>query len=287
MAIAVVTGTSTGIGLATAATLARAGHTVYATMRNPQTGGAELRAIVEREHLPLRITALDVDSDESVRNAFAKILAEAGRIDVLVNNAGITVLSAVEDTPIAAFRAIMETNYFGALRCIQAVLPGMRERRSGCVVNVTSVVGRISMAPQAAYSSSKFALEAASECLAQEMRTFGVRVAIVEPGVIATSMPGKVQPPPPDANYPHTRRIYNLFKTSLENPVSPYVVGERIREIVGSGTWKLRHPVGPDAEGFLAWRASMSDEQWVEWGAISDEQFVDYVRQNFHLNVSL
>jgi NAD(P)-dependent dehydrogenase (short-subunit alcohol dehydrogenase family) len=132
-------------------------------MRSPQTGGEELREIAEREHLPLRIAALDVDSDESVRNAFAKILAETGRIDVLVNNAGISKLGAVEEIPIAAFRAVMETNYFGALRCIQAVAPGMRERRSGFIVNVTSVAGRIPMAAQAAYSSSKFAFEAASE----------------------------------------------------------------------------------------------------------------------------
>jgi NAD(P)-dependent dehydrogenase (short-subunit alcohol dehydrogenase family) len=287
MNIGVITGASTGIGLATAVTLARAGHTIYATMRNPKTGGEEMRAIAEREHLPIRIAALDVDSDESVRNAFARILAEVGRIDVLVNNAGIFVGGAVEETPIAAFRAVMETNYFGALRCIQAVVPGMRERQSGCIVNVTSVAGRISLAPQAAVSSSKFALEAASECLAQELKAFGVRVAIIEPGVIATAIFGKIQPPSADSNYPHSRRIYELFKTSLENPVSPYVVGEKIREIVDSGTGKLRHPVGPDAEGFFAWRASMSDEQWVEWGAISDEQWVEYVRQNFHLDVSL
>ena len=103
-----------------------------------------------------------------------------------------------------------------------------------------------------------------------------------------TPIAGKVQPPSADSNYPHARRIYELYKTSLEtNPVSPLVVGEKIREIVDSGTWKLRHPVGPDAEGFLAWRASMSDEEWVEWGAISDEQWVEYMRQNFHLNVSL
>jgi NAD(P)-dependent dehydrogenase (short-subunit alcohol dehydrogenase family) len=143
------------------------------------------------------------------------------------------------------------------------------------------------LAPQASYAPSKFALEALSECLAQEMRVFGVRVAIVEPGVIATPTFGKVQPPPADSKYPHSRRIYELFRASLENPVSPYVVGEKIREIVESETWKLRHPVGPDAEGFLAWRASMTDEQWVEWGALSDEQWVEYVRQNFHLNVSL
>ena len=287
MAIAVVTGTSTGIGLATAATLARAGHTVYATMRNPKAAGEELRAMAEREHLPLRIAALDVDSDESVRAAFAKILAEVGRIDVLVNNAGVSGVGPIEETQFAVFRAAMETNYFGALRCIQAVVPGMRERRSGCIVNVTSVAGRLSPAGQAAYNSSKFALEAASESLAQEVKAFGVRVAIVEPGVIATAIFGKVQPPAADSKYPHSRRIYELFRASLENPVSPYVVGENIREIVESSTWKLRYPVGPDAEGFLAWRASMSDEQWVEWGALSDEQWVEYVKQNFHLNVSL
>jgi NAD(P)-dependent dehydrogenase (short-subunit alcohol dehydrogenase family) len=287
MAIAVVTGSSTGIGLATAATLARAGHTVYATMRNPKTGGEELRVLAERERLSLHIAALDVDSDESVRTVFANVLSEAGRIDVLVNNAGIGGGGAIEETPIASFRAIMETNFFGALRCIQAVVPGMRERRSGCIVNITSVAGRLSHAPQAAYSSSKFALEALSECLAQEMKAFGVRVAIVEPGVIATPIFGKLQPPPVESKYPHSRRIAELFRASLENPVSPYVVGEKIRDIVDSGTWQLRHPVGPDAEGLLAWRASMNDEQWVEWGAISDEQWVEYVRQNFHLNVSL
>lgn len=287
MAIAVVTGSSTGIGQATAVTLARAGHTVYATMRNPKTGGEELRAMAARESLSLRIAALDVDSDGAVREAFSDILSESGRVDVLVNNAGIGLMGAVEELPIAAFRATMETNFFGALRCIQAVVPGMRERRSGCIVNVTSVAGRFSSAPQAAYASSKFALEALSECLAQEMKTFGVRVAIVEPGVIATPIFGKAQPLPSSTNYPHTRRITELFRASLEKPVSPYVVGEKIREIVDSGTWQLRHLVGPDAAGLLGWRASMSDEQWVEWGALSDDEWVAYVRENFQLNVSL
>ena len=128
MAIAVVTGSSTGIGQASAVTLARAGHTVYATMRNPEAGGGELRAIAGKENLPLRFAALDVDSDESVRRAFAGMLAEAGRIDVLVNNAGIGNAGPVEETPIEVFRAVMETNFFGALRCTRAVLPGMRER---------------------------------------------------------------------------------------------------------------------------------------------------------------
>ena len=287
MAIAVVTGSSTGIGQATAITLARAGHTVYATMRNPETGGEELRVVASKEKLPLRLAALDVDSDQSVKVAFGAILKEAGRIDVLVNNAGIGNMGAVEETPIDSFRATMETNFFGALRCMQAVLPGMREQRSGCIVNVTSVAGRFAGAPQAPYASSKFALEALSECVAQEMKAFGVRVAIVEPGVIATPIFGKVGEPPSSTRYPQRRRLMELFRASLENPVSPYVVGEKIREIIDSGTWQLRHPVGPDAAGLLAWRASLTDEQWVELGAQSDEAWVAGVRQGFGLDVKL
>ena len=287
MSIAVVTGSSTGIGQATAISLARAGHTVYATMRNPEKGGDEVRAFAAKEQLPLRPTQLDVDSDESVRDGLARIIEEACSIDILVNNAGIGNAGAVEELPLADFRATMETNFFGALRCIQAVVPGMRERGSGCIVNITSVSGRFSSAPQAAYASSKFALEALSECLAQEMKAFGVHVAIVEPGVIATPIFSKMRTEPRPTNYPHSRRIAELFRASLENPVSPFVVGEKICEIVGSGTWQLRHPVGPDAAGLLAWRASMTDEQWVEWGALTDEQWVAYVRENFHLNVSL
>lgn len=287
MAIAVVTGSSSGIGQATAITLARSGQTVYATMRNPKTGGEGLSAIAARENLPLRLAALDVDSDQSVRDAFANILSEAGRIDVLVNNAGISQNGAVEELPLAVFRATMETNFFGALRCIQAVVPGMRERRSGCIINITSVAGRFSCAPQASYSPSKFALEALSECLAQEMKPFGVRVAVIEPGIIATPIFGKLELPPADTTYPHSRRLAELFRASLENPVSPNVVGEKIREIVDSGTWQLRHPVGPDAKGLLGWRESMSDEEWVEWGALTDDQWVAYMRQNFRLNVSL
>ena len=119
------------------------------------------------------------------------------------------------------------------------------------------------------------------------MKAFGVRVAIIEPGVIATAIFGKVQPPPSSTNYPHSRRLAELFRASLEKPVSPDVVGEKIREVVDSGTWQLRHPVGPDATGLLAWRASMTDEQWVASTDITDDEWVSYVRQNFGLNVRL
>lgn len=283
MAIAFVTGTSTGIGAASAISLARAGHTVFAGMRNPQRPG-ELHAAISQESLGnIHVVQQDVDRDDSVRAS----LAQAGPIDVLVNNAGIGTMGSVEETPLAEFRATMETNFFGALRCIQAVVPGMRERRRGCIINVTSVAGRIGTAPQGPYCSSKWALEGLSECLAQEMKAFGVRVAIVEPGVIATPIFGKVSPDPAGTHYPHKRRLNELFRASLEKPVSPFVVGDKIRDIVDSGTWTLRHPVGPDAAGFLEWRRSLTDEQWVEWGAMSDDEWVAYVRGTFGLNVSL
>jgi NAD(P)-dependent dehydrogenase (short-subunit alcohol dehydrogenase family) len=257
------TGASTGIGLATAVTLGRAGHDVVATMRNPARS-PELAEIAAKEKLRVTVHAMDVDDDASVKNTISGILQQREKLDVLVNNAGIGMMGPIEEAPLAEFRQVMETNFFGALRCIQAVVPGMRERRSGCIVNVTSVAGRLAMAPQAAYASSKWALEAASEILAQELKGFNVRVAIVEPGVIATPIFGKAKLEPKETRYPHTKRIAAIFAAALRNPTSAYVVGEKIREIVDGKSWQLRYPVGPDAAPLLAKRAAMTDEQWVD-----------------------
>jgi len=286
MSVAFVTGTSTGIGLATAVTLARAGHATYATMRNPAGGAGEIRQLADSENLPITVLAVDVDDDASVRQGVAQAIAASGQIDVLVNNAGVAINGSVEELPLSQFRRIMETNFYGALRCMQAVLPAMRERRSGCIVNVTSVAGRIAATPQAAYAASKFALEAASEALAQEMKAFGVRVAIVEPGVIATPIFDKLAGDG-SSHYPHARRLNALFAASLKNPVSPYLVGEAIRRIAESDSWQLRYPVGPDAGPFLAWRAAMSDEDWVSRSAVSDDEWVALVKRDFGLDVEL
>jgi NAD(P)-dependent dehydrogenase (short-subunit alcohol dehydrogenase family) len=286
MAIALVTGTSSGIGLATAVTLARGGHTVIATMRNPESAG-ELQKIVAAEKLPVTVAALNVDDDASVESAFGKVIAQHGRLDVLVNNAGIGGGGSVEESSTARFREVMETNFFGALRCIKAVVPGMRQRRHGCIVNVTSIAGRMALAPAAAYSASKFALEALSECLAQEMKAFNVRVAVVEPGVIATPIFSKAAPIPADSPYPHSRRQRALFAQSLTQPTSPYVVGEKIREIVDSDSWQLRYPVGPDAAPFLQWRASKTDEEVISIGAASDADYILMAKREFGLDVNL
>src|SRR5437763_13469995 len=134
-----ITGTSKGIGLEAALAFGRAGYQVHATMRNPSQA-PELAQTVAREKLPITVSAMDVDSDESVSRAMAAIQAQ-GPIDVLVNNAGIERAGSVEELPLAEFRAVMETNYFGVIRCVQAVAPHMRERRSGCIINVSSVAG--------------------------------------------------------------------------------------------------------------------------------------------------
>jgi len=286
MAIALVTGSSSGIGLATVVTLARGGHTVIATMRNVD-GAGELRKIAAAERLPVTVAALDVNDDASVRAAFEKATAEHGRIDVLVNNAGIAGGGSVEEASIEVFHQLMETNFFGALRCIKAVLPGMRERRAGCIVNVTSVAGRVAFAAQAPYAASKWALEALSESLAQEMKAFNVRVAIVEPGVIATPIFGKARPAVKDSPYPHSRRLRAMFAASLTKPTSPYVVGEQIGQIVDGDSWQLRYPVGPDALPLLKWRAGKTDEEIVAGGAASDDEYKAAVKREFGLDVDL
>ena len=265
MARVLITGTSSGIGLATALELGRAGHKVYATMRNPGRA-PELCERASREALPISILTLDVDSDESVAECFGAIYRHNEQIDVLVNNAGIERHGAVEELSMEDFRATMETNYFGAVRCIRQVIPHMRGNRSGCIINVTSVAGRLVSSPLGAYAASKFALEAVTEALAQEMKPFGVRVAIVEPGIVDTSMAHAITDQPP-SKYAQGQVLAKRFRESLENPTPPSAVAEVIRNIIESGTWKLRHPAGPDAQPLLSRRAVMSDEEWIAFVA--------------------
>jgi len=286
MAIVMITGANSGIGLATAVTLARGKHTVIATMRDVGNAGG-LQKIVSAEKLSVTVAPLNVDDDSSVSYAFSKVLAENGRIDVLVNNAGVSGSGSVEELPMTVFREVMETNFFGALRCIKAVIPNMRERRHGSIVNVTSVAGRVALAPQAAYAASKWAFEALSECLAQEMKAFNIRVAIIEPGVIATPIFTKTRPAPEDSPYPHLRRLRALFKASLIKPTSPYVVGEQIRQIIEGDSWQLRYPVGPDALPLLTWRASKTDEEIVSRGGANDAEYIANIKRDFGLDVAL
>jgi NAD(P)-dependent dehydrogenase (short-subunit alcohol dehydrogenase family) len=278
MASVLVTGTSKGIGLITALTLARAGHTVFATMRNPARS-PELAQQAAQEDLPITISAMDVDSDDSVKTAIADIYKSAGHIDVLVNNAGIERNGSIEDLPMDDFRATMETNYFGAVRCIKAVITQMRERRSGCIINVTSVAGRIATSPLGAYGASKHALEAVSDALAQEMKAFNVRVAIVEPGIIDTPMAHAIEARRSATVYPQQRRMSAYFAAALKNGTQPILVAEKIQSIIESETWQLRHPVGPDAEPMLASRRATSDEDYVALHSLDDDTWYSIMEE--------
>ena len=272
MASVLITGTSKGIGLETALAFGRAGHAVCATMRNPSRS-PELAETAAREKLPISISAMDVDSDQSVGEGIAAVLKNHGPIDVLVNNAGVEGAGSVEELPLADFRSIMETNYFGAIRCIQALVPHMRQRRSGWIINVTSVAGRLANPPLAPYTASKWALEALTEALAGEMKTFNVHVAIVEPGIIDTAMAQRIAGPSGDSLYRQRARFAIMFTNALKTPSPPGEVGRKIVEIAESNTWQLRHPVGPDAVPLLDWRRGMTDEEWVDLHSSDDEEY--------------
>lgn len=278
MSVILITGSSTGIGYAAAETLARNGHNVYATMRSPQRS-PQLQQLATAENLPLTILPMDVNDDKSVQDAFEFVLAKEGYIDVLVNNAGIASWGAVEELPMDAFKADMETNYFGAIRCIKAVLTSMRERRSGCIINVTSVAGKLYSNFHAAYCSSKAALEAFSEALAQEVKSFNIQVALVEPEVIETPIFKKSNAVSADTHYPNIRRFFAFFAASLENHIPPSVVAEVINDIVSGKSKTLRNPAGPTAGELLQWRSSLPDEIWISNAAVDEETWIASMEQ--------
>jgi len=276
MKIAVITGTSTGIGLTTSLHLARNGYRVFAGMRNLTKADA-LRTAAAEESLPIEIVQLDICDAGSVAAAFAAI-HEQGPVDVLVNNAGIGGASPLELTPEDEHKQMFETNYFGAVRCIQAVLPSMRERQTGCIVNITSAVGLQATPNQIAYSASKWALECLGEALAHETYRFGVRVVNVEPGVIMTNIfensAEQTRYEKTSPYQPIMRRNGKVFAAGFKRAVSPQLVAEAISEAISTEDYKLRWPVGPDAEGFMAARFKVPSEDWIRMGAdLSDTEY--------------
>jgi NAD(P)-dependent dehydrogenase (short-subunit alcohol dehydrogenase family) len=279
MPTALVTGTSTGIGLETALYFARQGYWVFAGARKPE--------VVER-HPNVVPVKLDVDQDESVRGAVAEVLKGAGAIDVLVNNAGVGLAGSVEMVPLERVRRMFETNFYGAVRMMQAVLPSMRERRSGTVVNVSSVMGHVTLGCHGFYSATKFALAAVSESLAVEMKPFGVRVAIIEPGVILTPIWNKAEALMPEG-HPYQQamaRLYRLFGAQLEGGTMPDVVARAIYDAVQESAAKLRYAVGADAETIVAARDRMTAKEWVALlMEEDDERFMSRAEEVFGVDL--
>ncbi len=265
--VALVTGSSSGMGFATAIMLARAGIHTYASMRNLKKSKT-ITELASTENLPLQVVQLDVNDKKSVKEAITKIVTEKERIDVLVNNAGYGLFGSLEDISIEELKAQFETNFFGVIRVTQLVLPIMRKQKSGTIVNVSSVGGRIGLPVLSAYHSTKFALEGLSESMSYELEPFGIRVVIIEPGVIRTnimnsSIIAKKAQDPKSPYFSLIQKVENNFKLMMENESSPpEEVAKAILGVVTSENSQLRYTVGNDAATMIQARVSMSENQF-------------------------
>lgn len=278
-----ITGSSSGIGKATALELARAGHKVYATMRDPSRS-PDLREIARKQRIPLEVLALDVDSDDSVEAAIEAVRKNGDSVQILINNAGAVHRGVVEELDLTEFRAVMETNYFGPLRCIKAVYPEMRAREAGKIINVTSTLARASFSPLDGYSASKAALDALSETFAQEAKLFGVRVHIVEPPAVETRMMTNVKNLSDESDYPFLRRHSGFIAAAIKDPIKPETVASEMRELVEGDSWQLRHCLA-GAHAYIDHREGMSDEDWREfWGVADDDKWYENIERDFGID---
>ena len=250
--VALVTGSSSGMGFETALLLARTGFHTYASMRNLEKS-KNITEIANNEKLLLQVVQLDVTDDRTVKDAIHKIVAERKRIDVLVNNAGYGLFGSLEDLSIEEIKAQFETNFFGVLRVTQQVIPVMRKQNTGTIVNVSSVGGHIGIPVVSAYHSTKFALEGLSESISYELEPFGIRVVIIEPGVIRTnimnsSVSAKKALNPKSPYFSLMQKVENHFKSLIENASSPpEEVAKVILQAIISENPQLRYTVGNDA----------------------------------------
>jgi len=266
--VALVTGSSSGIGFETSVILARAGFNTYASMRNLEKS-KNITEIAKKEKIPLQVIQLDVNNDGSVKDAIFKIVNAGQRIDVLINNAGYALFGTVEDTSIEEIKAQFETNFFGVVRVTQQVLPIMRRQNSGTIVNVSSVGGRIGLPALSAYHSTKFALEGLSESIAFELEPFGIRVVIIEPGVIRTnilnsSSSAKKALDPKSPYFSLSQKLNDNFKSMMESESSspPEEVAKVILQAVTSENPQLRYSIGDDAANLIHARENMPDKEF-------------------------
>src|SRR5680860_406653 len=296
--IALVTGSSTGIGFETSLLLARNGFYTYATMRDTRKGD-NIEKIANYENLPLKVLSRGVDNDDSVKNAIYKMLDEKKKIDILVNNAGYGLFGALEEISIDEAKKQFETNLFGAMRTIKETLPTMRKQKNGIIINVTSLAGVVGIPAECIYVSTKFALEGLSESISYELQPFGIKVIIIEPGVINTNFVPNIkfsnktddkllqtlmkQEEKSEINYSNNdikKKNSSYYSNTIDTFLSHYfsamnnapspeevatVILEAIKNASNSSEYLFRHTVGEDAKTFAQAKKNMSDSQLHEF----------------------
>ena len=280
--VAIVTGSSTGNGFETSLLLAKNGFYTYATMRNIDKS-TRIKEIAKKDSLPLEVLQLDVTDDKSVTDAINVISNRQGRIDVLVNNAGYEHHGAVEELSIEEIKTQFETNFFGAVRVMKAVLPVMRKQRSGAIVNISSIGGKIGVPLNSAYVGSKFALEGFSESIKYELEGFGIKVILIEPGAVNTNYLENSKHAQtamiPDSPYAEFSKkvsegVRERFKHT--NSSSPMQVAEVILGAIKSEKPNTRYLVGNDAVTIMEKRKKSSDselERWIKESLLEQKGF--------------
>jgi len=265
--VALVTGSSSGIGLETVLALARDGYNTFASMRDVGKAG-ELEHAVKKENLSINVIELDVDKEESIVSAIKKVVADGGRLDVLVNNAGYGQFGCTEDVSIDDFRKQFETNFFSIVRIIQEVAPIMRKQNSGIIVNISSVVGRMGLPGSPAYISTKFALEGLTECLRYELGQFGVKTTLIEPGVIKTNFFNSMKVPESKTDPKYKTLTDNILaglKMMVEMGTAPSQVADVIIKAIHDDEILPRYIVGTDAAMFMEAKKMKTDLEFEKY----------------------
>lgn len=270
--VAVVTGANSGIGRATALHLAQQGYRVFGTVRSIDKAG-KLQSRATELGVTVELIEMDVADDASVQRGFADIFRTTDHVDVLVNNAGIGGNGVVEESTPQMYHDAFNVNVVGAIRCTQQVLPKMRERKSGTIVNITSVVGKLAAIAQAPYVASKWAFEGVSEELAQEVAPFGIRVVIIEPGVTKSSIFAKnIDAPNQSGAYDaHYRRMFAFYAAGMSNATPAKDVGALIHHAITTDTPQLRYACSWAGPEIVAGRAKQSDIGWVSMAASEND----------------
>ena len=264
--VALITGCSSGIGYETALMLGRNGFRTFATMRNTKKSDS-LQEIITKEGLDVSIQQLDVNNNASIENTINNIKNEANRIDVLINNAGFGLVGFFEDLTLDEIRDQFETNFFGVLNITKKIIPIMRLQKSGTIINISSGAGQVGFPGISAYVSTKFAIEGFSESLTYELLPYGIKVVIIEPGVIKTNFFRNCKVSE------HSVKKNSTYSTSLdkfqknieimqEHATSPTDVAKVIIQVLGNSEPKQRYIVGNDVAMILEAKKNLSDNEF-------------------------